>query len=332
MSQSSSNNPLRTTPVATALVSGLCIVIYLLQLLLDFDIQSITMCPRLVLYLHEYYRIVTSTLFHANLMHIGMNMMSTFAIGALLEKRMGTLGLVMTLSWAILLSGLVYLMIAWTAYAAFGSEEWMYTQSVGFSGILFHMTVLECNLSSTESRSLFGVVNVPTFLYPWVLLILLQFMIPGLSFLGHLSGILTGTLQYYGVFQHLLVSDHFLREMESWSGLNWLTSLQSFCATPSGNVLSRQPGASSLLHAIRNGVGMLFKLLRDVLETLRVCIFGRGHSSNGNIRFTPLSQVELGGGGGGGGGGRVLGTSLEEDDDWGGLPTTGDRGHVSRLV
>jgi hypothetical protein len=41
-------------------------------------------------------------------------------------------------------------------------------------------------------RSLFGFCNVPAAVYPWALLILLQIMMPGISFLGHLSGILCG--------------------------------------------------------------------------------------------------------------------------------------------
>jgi hypothetical protein len=34
--------------------------------------------------------------------------------------------------------------------------------------------------------------RVPTWLYPWVLLLVLQFMLPGISFVGHVSGIIIG--------------------------------------------------------------------------------------------------------------------------------------------
>jgi hypothetical protein len=45
-----------------------------------------------------------------------------------------------------------------------------------------------------SSRSVFGFFSVPAKLYPWVLLVLLQLLMPGISFLGHLGGILSGYL------------------------------------------------------------------------------------------------------------------------------------------
>lgn len=183
------NNPLLVTPLTTTAFASICIFIHLIQLAVDFDLQKVTMSPRLVLHTNEYYRIISSAVFHANLMHIGMNMMSLMAIGTLLEKRVGSFYLLLTIAWAILLSGLFYIFIAWLAYAVLGFDEWMYTHAVGFSGVLFHLSVLECNImssSGSNSRSLFGVVSVPTSVYPFALLILLQFCIPGLSFLGTL--------------------------------------------------------------------------------------------------------------------------------------------------
>lgn len=41
-------------------------------------------------------------------------------------------------------------------------------------------------------RSIFGLFTVPPRVYPWALLLVFQLLMPGVSFLGHLSGILAG--------------------------------------------------------------------------------------------------------------------------------------------
>lgn len=46
--------------------------------------------------------------------------------------------------------------------------------SVGFSGVIFTLALMDCYLSTQPTRSLFGFVQVPTRLYPWVLLVLLS--------------------------------------------------------------------------------------------------------------------------------------------------------------
>ena len=55
--------------------------------------------------------------------------------------------------------------------------------------------------------------NVPARIYPFVLLILLQVLIPGISFLGHLSGILIGVLISTGSFNILLPSQELLQKI-----------------------------------------------------------------------------------------------------------------------
>jgi membrane associated rhomboid family serine protease len=281
---SRSNDLLRSTPPATLAILIICSATFMLQHLLHWELQLFTMCPRLVLYTHEYYRIFSSTLFHANLMHIGMNMLSTSGIGSMLEKHLGTLQLIISILWAILLSGVLYVGIAWTAYVVFSYDQLLYEHAVGFSGIIFHMSVVECHLTPNQSRTLFGIVNLPPYIYPWALLILLQMFMPNLSFLGHLSGILTGTLQSHGVLECILPGDSFLRQMEEWNSLQWLVNVPSFCPTPN-TTGSRNSESTGIVGLLKKGGGTVIKFVRDVLETFMVCIFGRGHRRNANIRI-----------------------------------------------
>ena len=59
----------------------------------------------------------------------------------------------------------------------------------GLSGILFALIVMEGEvLGGGEPRSIFGLFAVPAAAYPWVLLFVYQLLMPGVSFVGHLSG------------------------------------------------------------------------------------------------------------------------------------------------
>jgi len=160
---------LRTIPPATLSIIGLCCALYVIQIVTDFPLNAFTLCPRLVLYDHEYYRIVTGSVIHGGLMHIGMNMMSMSAVGSMVEKRLGTIRLIFTMLWSILLTSMLYIGAAFILFQAAGWENLMNQHSLGFSGVIFHLSVLECNLGTHQSRSVLGIFNVQSYLYPWVL-------------------------------------------------------------------------------------------------------------------------------------------------------------------
>jgi len=159
----------RATPPATVGIISVCCVVYLAQVVSNLQLQHFTLCPRLILYLNEYYRIVTSALFHGNCMHLAMNMASTWAISSRLEKRTGTVYHIMATLLAILMTGAVYMGYSVLLYFLFGYDKLLFQHAVGFSGVIFHMAVLECNIDPQNSRSLFGFFSVPSYLYPWVL-------------------------------------------------------------------------------------------------------------------------------------------------------------------
>ena len=295
-----STDALRQLPPATLGVIAICVFLFIIQITMTWDIQLFTMCPRLILFMNEYYRIFTSVFFHANLMHIGMNMLSTSTISTVLEKRIGTLRLIVSIWWSILLTSIIYIIIAYTAYIIFGYDTWMYQHSIGFSGIIFHLSVLESYLHPGQ-RSVFGFFSVPSFVYPWALLLILQLIMPNLSFLGHLSGILTGTLEYYGVWDRFLfLSDSFLIEIESLPIMTRLVSLDNFVPTSISTQQALRSSSSSsssadwsstsssssssLFQSIRKILNTILKFFRDLLETILVCICGRNYRlANSNI-------------------------------------------------
>lgn len=220
-------------------------------------------------------------------MHIGMNMISMVAMGGMLEKRTGTLSLAVTILYSILLTSVLYIAVAWFTYIVMDQEKLLYQHSLGFSGVLFHLSVLECHLGPLQPRSLFGITTVSPKYYPWVLLVVLQFIMPNLSFMGHLSGVLVGTLQVYGYLDVLLPLDATLRELDSLAtpcNTRWFPNFVPTQQTTRGDAPSGGLGRA---------LGSIWTLIKQFFEAVFVIIFGRGHRLNANISIWPTSPRNL---------------------------------------
>lgn len=85
-----------------------------------------------------------------------------------------------------------------------GNPSYYYSGSIGFSGVLFTLIVIDNSLSEGQYRSLFGLILIPSQIYPWALLLILQLLLRNVSFLGHLSGLLVGYLYAYNVLKILV--------------------------------------------------------------------------------------------------------------------------------
>ena len=298
---------LASIPLATLSIMSVCCLVYLYQFIFDPPMHNYTMCPRLVLYLNEYYRFITSSLFHGSIMHIGMNMMSTMAIGSSLERRIGTLAMATTILWGIQLTSSIYVFVSWLLYVTFGYDHLMLQHSVGFSGVIFQLAVLEANLSPDRTRSVFGFINVSSKMYPWALLVILQFIMPQISFMGHLSGILIGTLQFHGSLDIVFPSDEYLKESETLSSLQFLVNQPGFIKIPeAGSGLGQQEGSAGFFVAVGGSIALFVK---NICESLKVIIFGRGERSNENIQMGGLGAVWGGS------------DSIRDEEGWNGLPT-----------
>jgi hypothetical protein len=66
--------------------------------------------------------------------------------------------------------GAVHRLYAWATY----NPGAMNTSAVGYSGVLFAYALVEAFHSPDTSRSVFGMFNVPTKAYPFILLVLIQ--------------------------------------------------------------------------------------------------------------------------------------------------------------
>lgn len=236
-----------------------------------------------------------------------MNMMSTMAIGSSLERRIGTLAMATTILWGIQLTSSIYVFVSWLLFVTFGYDHLMLQHSVGFSGVIFQLAVLEANLSPDRTRSVFGFINVSSKMYPWALLVILQFIMPQISFMGHLSGILIGTMQFHGSLDIVFPSDEYLKESETFSSLQFLVNQPGFIKMPeAGSGLGQREGSAGFFVAVGGSIALFVK---NICETLKVIIFGRGERSNENIQMGGLGAAWGGS------------DSIRDEEGWNGLPT-----------
>jgi hypothetical protein len=151
-------------------------------------------------------------------------------------------------------------------------------------------------------------------------LVFLQMFMPNLSFLGHLSGIVAGTLQLYGLLNGVMVTDRdVLRAMEEWPGVKCLSSHSGFVPTPTTDIAEMTMyELMSMWHAIRRCSSAVLRWSAYIVEAMQVIICGRGRSRNTNIQLGLMSMANSSGD--------------EHDDEWNGLPSAEEAGRVQQLV
>ncbi|KAL0344886.1 UNVERIFIED_CONTAM: Rhomboid-like protein 15, partial [Sesamum radiatum] len=122
-------------------------------------------------------------------------MLALVPMGSELERIMGSIRLLYITILLATSNAILHLLMALVvAHNPFHPDLSLMNQcSIGFSGILFSMIVIETSLSGAQSRSVFGLFNVPAkwsvSLYPNALLTfaedtfgLFNVLIPGASF------------------------------------------------------------------------------------------------------------------------------------------------------
>jgi len=194
----------------------------------------------------------------------------------------------------------------------------MYQHSLGFSGVLFHLCVIQAYRHPNATRSLFGFFSVSSTVYPWVLLIALQIIIPNISFLGHLSGILAGTLQVYGLLDILLPSHEYRIQCDQMDIIRPATSQPNYIKTPIDDPNSATGrNLHDLRQAVVRGFESVSRFLQHLFETIKVIIFGSDRRENGH-EYAPFMDEEMNPVGNPSG---VSRPSNFDNDEWAGLPS-----------
>lgn len=225
-------------PFLTSAVVVVCGIIYLVCLLVGYDsFFEICFLPSAVLSQFQVYRIYTSIFFHGSLLHVLFNMMALVPLGSELERIMGSVRLLYMIILLATSNAIFHLLIALlVGHNPFHPFMYLMDEcSIGFSGILFSMIVIETSLSGVQSRSVFGLFNVPAQWYAWILLIVFQLLMTNVSLLGHLCGILSGFAYTYGIFNFLIPGASFYSAIEASSWLSSCVRRPKFILCTGGN-------------------------------------------------------------------------------------------------
>jgi membrane associated rhomboid family serine protease len=221
----SATSSLKPPSFGTALTMGICVVVYLFQLLgflsaQSFCVGAVVPLPSsadavLSLLMVDSHRTFTSNFLHGSPTHILFNMLTLYGLGDEFERRVGSTRFLHWLSVLATLGGVIDMLLCTVLY----SVPWLpffRACSIGLSGFLFSMMIDQTSrMDAARSVPLFcGTFNVPVRFYPWALLLLLA-LFPGVSFVGHLAGILVGYLFARGYLSWFEINDAAVDKLDS---------------------------------------------------------------------------------------------------------------------
>ncbi|KAI8466449.1 MAG: hypothetical protein J3K34DRAFT_524532 [Monoraphidium minutum] len=193
-------------PVVTKSVSALLAGVYLSQLPVPGAWRGVCLSPLLVVQRLQVWRLVTGHLLHAGLLHLALNLAAFMPLSAGLERAMGSVRYAHMLAVLVALQDVVHIGLAYAA-RALGFRRALRACAIGCSGAVFALIAVDCAASGPAPRRLFGAAEVPGPLVPWALILLIQVLVPGASFLGHVAGLLAGEAWAGGLLPGLSLSD-----------------------------------------------------------------------------------------------------------------------------
>ena len=143
-------------------------------------------------------RMIFSAFLHGSEYHLYHNMLSLLNKGIQLELRHKPGNFAFMTAFLLFSSNSLYIVCAHLGEVFLGLRP---SCAIGFSGVLFGYKCISMMESAhTGASSTFFGVEIPQGVYvSWIELITIQFAYPNASFLGHLTGIISGYV-YYKVF------------------------------------------------------------------------------------------------------------------------------------
>ncbi|KAL4579179.1 hypothetical protein LXL04_015316 [Taraxacum kok-saghyz] len=184
---------LERKPPVTAAILAANTLIYLRPAFLNHilpTIDDVWFNAHLIVKDKDLKRFFLSAFYHLGESHLVYNMISLLWKGIQLETSLGSAEFASMVAALLGLSQGITLVLA-KSLLLFNYERAYYNEyAAGFSGVLFAMKVV-LNSQSDGYTNLNGFV-VPAKHAAWAELVLIQLLVPNVSFLGHLGGILAG--------------------------------------------------------------------------------------------------------------------------------------------
>ncbi|XP_051151771.1 rhomboid-like protein 14, mitochondrial [Andrographis paniculata] len=184
----------RRPPVTAGLIAANTVIYLRPKFLAPFlpTLNQVWFNPHLILKHKDLKRFILSAFYHIGEPHLVYNMMSLLWKGIQLENAMGSVEFASMVTVLVGMSQSITLLLA-KALLLFDYERAYYNEyAVGFSGVLFAMKVIL--YSQSDNYTYVHGLMIPARYAAWAELILIQMFVPGVSFLGHLGGVLAGIL------------------------------------------------------------------------------------------------------------------------------------------
>ena len=166
----------------------------------------------------DLYRLVTGAFLHGDGLHITLNSLALCRVGMKLENSFGSTLYWLIQTFCVVMASALYVFILYLGRTSGGEHEWAYQSTVGFSGCLFALFVIETEtaLDEGEAIRLFGLFAIPRRLLPWAMIIFIQMFVPNVSFIGHVSGALVGFLLSRGLGLFLFPSRDVVSQIDTF--------------------------------------------------------------------------------------------------------------------
>jgi rhomboid domain-containing protein 1 len=148
-------------------------------------------------------RLLLGAFFHADDIHLYYNMSSLLWKGRMLEPLVGRRHFAIMLVLFSILCNMLYVLGSYLLANCVDYPGPFHSCAVGFSAVLFALKVILTRYSTSPYMTVMGSFTVPTKYVYWVELFLIQVLVPGASFFGHLCGVVIGILYVKGYLNPL---------------------------------------------------------------------------------------------------------------------------------
>ncbi len=150
-------------------------------------IRDGVLIPAYVLQGHQWWRIITAGFLHANIAHIGLNMLSLYWLGRFIESALGPWRMLIVYFAALAGSGLAVIYFSPPMAATLGASGAIF----GLFGALFAIGAKLGERGRFLIRANIGIL---------ILNLVWTFAMPGISWQAHVGGLLTGFVLTFLIF------------------------------------------------------------------------------------------------------------------------------------
>lgn len=191
-------------PVTLAVIAlNVCVYLEVFDYKLP-PLESVCLSFNYVCYQKQWKRLIFSSFFHGDDLHLYYNMISFSIKGRTLERKYGSFYFGILLAVFTISTGLMYLLIEYLAFAFLETSYALDSCAVGFSGVIFALKVLTTHDLPDGTMYIFDSVLVPSKYAYWFELVIISLLTPNASFAGHLAGIIVGLLYVNGPLKRLV--------------------------------------------------------------------------------------------------------------------------------